>query len=49
MESTGEAGRIQITAATYSRIKNQFSCEPRYGVDVKGIGTMDTYFLNARI
>jgi guanylate cyclase len=49
MESTGEAGRIQITAATHSRIKDLFSCEPRYGVDVKGIGTMDTFFLNARI
>jgi class 3 adenylate cyclase len=49
MESTGEAGRIQITAATHSRIKDLFSCEPRYGVDVKGMGPMDTYFLLDRL
>jgi urea transport system substrate-binding protein len=45
MESTGEAGKIQITAATYERIRDSFVCEPRHGVDGKGIGRMDTYFL----
>ncbi len=45
MESTGVAGAIQITSATYERIKGTFLCEHRGEVDVKGLGRMDTYFL----
>ncbi len=38
-------GRIQITAATHDLIKDQFSCESRGPIEVKGKGTMDTWFV----
>jgi guanylate cyclase len=45
MESQGEPGRIQITAATYELIKEQFECEPRGDILVKGKGMMPTWFV----
>jgi len=41
----GIPGRIQITAATHDLIKDQFSCESRGPIEVKGKGTMDTWFV----
>ena len=40
MESHGVPGIIQITEATYNLIKNQFPCEPRGVITVKGKGEM---------
>jgi adenylate cyclase len=45
MESTGEPGRIQVTAAVETRLRDRFELEPRGMFDVKGIGPMATYFL----
>ncbi|MBW4474225.1 MAG: GAF domain-containing protein [Stenomitos rutilans HA7619-LM2] len=45
MESQGVAGRIQVTAATYSALQNQFAFEYRGSIPIKGKGTMETYFL----
>jgi guanylate cyclase len=45
MESHGEPGKIQITAGTYELIKNEFICEPRGQIEVKGKGLMDTWYL----
>ena len=45
MESSGEAGRIQVTAAVESRLRNRFELEPRGIIDVKGKGPMATFFL----
>jgi class 3 adenylate cyclase len=45
MESQGVPGRIQITRATYDLLGDGFVCEPRGIVDVKGKGTMETWFL----
>lgn len=45
MESEGVPGSIQISPATYELIKNDFVCEPRGAVAVKGKGEMETYFL----
>ena len=45
MESEGVPGSIQITSATYELIKNDFVCQPRGAVQVKGKGEMNTYFL----
>ena len=45
MESTGEPGRIQVTAAVESRLRGRFELEPRGLVEVKGKGQMATYFL----
>ena len=40
MESHGSGGVIQITQATYELIQNDFICEPRGTVNVKGKGEM---------
>jgi adenylate cyclase len=48
MESHGQAGRIQITQATYDLIKDEFECEQRGVVQVKGKGDMETWFLVGR-
>jgi len=43
MESHGAEGQIQITRATYELIKNDFVCEPRGVVNVKGKGEMEVW------
>ena len=45
MESHGVPGRIQITRETYELIKDEFICEPRGSVMVKGKGEMETWYL----
>ena len=45
MESQGEPGKIQITQATYQLIKDEFICEPKGQVVIKGKGLMDTWNL----
>jgi adenylate cyclase len=47
MESHSLPGRIQISAATRRTLGEQFKCEPRESLEIKGKGLMDTYFLNA--
>jgi urea transport system substrate-binding protein len=48
MESHGVAGRIQVTAATYERLKNKYLFEQRGATSIKGKGEMITYWLIAR-
>jgi adenylate cyclase len=43
MESHGSEGTIQITRATYELIKDDFVCEPRGTVYVKGKGEMEAW------
>ncbi|MGC9503897.1 adenylate/guanylate cyclase domain-containing protein [Baaleninema sp.] len=45
MESQGQVGKIQVTEATYLKLKDQYVLEPRGMVDVKGRGQMKTYWL----
>jgi guanylate cyclase len=45
MESHGTPGTIQITRATYELVKDEFICEPRGTIDVKGKGPMETWYL----
>ncbi len=45
MESHGSPGQIQITRATYELLKDDFVCEPRGTLEVKGKGAMETWFL----
>jgi adenylate cyclase len=47
MESHGVAGKIQITPATYNRIKSDYVCEKRGCISIKGKGDMETWFLLA--
>lgn len=48
MESQGIAGRIQVTAATYKRLKDKYLFEKRGVIPVKGKGEMITYWLTGR-
>jgi adenylate cyclase len=45
MESHGSGGAIQITRETYEAIKDEFICEPRGTVNVKGRGEMEVWFV----
>ena len=45
MESHGAAGRIQITRATYQLLADEFECEQRGTINVKGKGEIDTWYL----
>jgi adenylate cyclase len=49
MESHGVPGQIQITHATYELIRDDFICKPRGGIQIKGRGEMETYFLIKRL
>jgi hypothetical protein len=41
----GEPGGIQVTEATYARIKDAYVLESRGTVAIKGKGDMNTYWL----
>ncbi|MDW8202584.1 MAG: adenylate/guanylate cyclase domain-containing protein [Cyanobacteriota bacterium SKYGB_h_bin112] len=49
MESQGAAGGIQVTAATYERLKDKYLFETRGSVLVKGRGKMTTYWLVGKL
>ena len=45
MESSGEAGKINISGTTYELIKEQFRCEFRGKIPAKNKGEIDMYFV----
>ena len=45
IESTGEPGKINISAYTYDLIRNDFDCEYRGKITAKGKGELDMYFV----
>jgi len=48
MESHGASGRIQITRATKELLQDEFVCERRGTITVKGKGEMEAWYLVAR-
>jgi guanylate cyclase len=48
MESHGVAGKIQVTRATYSLLKDECLFERRGMIEIKGKGEMETWFLIGR-
>lgn len=48
MESHGQGGKIQITRAMYELVKNDFVCEPRGTVNVKGKGEVEVWFVTGQ-
>jgi len=46
MESSGVPGCIQVTEATWLRVKDRYPWQVREGVEVKGKGLMTTYLLD---
>jgi adenylate cyclase len=49
MESTAEIGQIQVTETTAARLSDRFRLEPRGSVDIKGKGTLNTWYVLGRI
>ena len=47
MESHGLGGAIQVTQTTYALIKDEFICEPRGAVNVKGKGEMEVWLVKS--
>jgi len=45
MESSGQPGGIQVTEATYERLKDKYVFQKRGAIQVKGKGEMVTYWL----
>ena len=48
MESLGVPGRVQVTQAVMERLAERFRFDARGPIDVKGKGSMSTYFLVGR-
>ena len=48
MESHSVPGRVQISAATRALLDDRFDFEARGSIEVKGKGTMETFFLSER-
>jgi guanylate cyclase len=49
MESHGEPGCIQIGPRTQALIELEFLCEPRGPIEVKGRGTLETFWLEREL
>jgi class 3 adenylate cyclase len=45
MESSGEIGRVNVSAYTFDLIREEFDCAYRGKVDAKGKGEIDMYFV----
>lgn len=48
LESTGVPGKIQVSKACCERLKHKFEFEERGVIDVKGVGRMQTCFLEGK-
>ena len=49
MESSGEAGKINISGATYELVKNKFNCTYRGKIPAKNKGEIDMYFVEDKL
>lgn len=49
MESSGEAGKVNISETTYELVKHYFECEYRGKVKAKNKGEVDMYFVNREL
>lgn len=49
MESSGEAGKVNISESTYELVRDRFNCTHRGKIQAKGKGEIDMYFVEARI
>jgi adenylate cyclase len=49
MESHGVPGRIQISGATYYRVRDAFECEPRGKIEIKGKGLVEVWLVKGTV
>ena len=45
MESTGQPGKVHVSASTAELIKNRFQLESRGAIEVKSLGQVETFFV----
>ncbi len=45
MESTGQPGKVHVSASTADLIKNRFQLESRGAIEVKSLGQVETFFV----
>jgi adenylate cyclase len=45
LESTGEAGKIQIAESTYEQLKDKYQFAPKHSLDMKGQDRLSAYWL----
>lgn len=45
MESSGEAGKVNVSSTTYALVKDHFTCSHRGKISAKGKGEVDMYFV----
>jgi class 3 adenylate cyclase len=45
MESNGEAGKVNVSSATYNLVKDHFKCLHRGKILAKNVGEIDMYFI----
>lgn len=45
LESTGEAGKIQVAESTYERLKDKYQFTPKHRIDAKGYDHLSAYWL----
>ncbi|HSN59570.1 MAG TPA: adenylate/guanylate cyclase domain-containing protein, partial [Ferruginibacter sp.] len=49
MESNGEPGRVNISAATYELVKHKYHCTHRGKIYAKNVGDVDMFFVEEEI
>jgi class 3 adenylate cyclase len=49
MESSGEAGKINVSGATYELVKDRFRCVHRGKLEARNRGAIDMYFVEGRL
>ena len=49
MESSGEAGKVNISGSTYELVKDKFNCTHRGKIEAKNKGMINMYFLEKKI
>jgi class 3 adenylate cyclase len=49
MESSGEAGKVNVSGTTYELVKDKFNCVHRGKITAIGKGEIDMYFVEVRI
>lgn len=49
MESHGEAGKIHITEALYNKLRDKYRFQERGNIEIKGKGSMKTYFVLGKL
>ena len=49
MESNGEAGKVNVSSATYQLVKENYNCYHRGKISAKNVGEIDMYFIENEI